>query len=412
VESTIIVPLPKNSPEPDILPIYPPSDGPLNAELLAWQQGRHGDHIFTQTIELQRPWLESPSTIELAAEYRFTRNDATVSIQAGIDGHLIPLDEPVLLEPVTIDKPWGREIWFTGMEARGESTVLCEQGRMPLSSYLALAPERICRRRPIVLLKILDPSSEPVTGDLYFEVHEEKREVYVVTNVASESWPQGKGEIRFGMNQERRAEFADDDAFRSAYLKAVKDYETVRRSIDQGEVVDPELETSKRRAMEAFTSVRPLVVGEVLAVPTWVPHSLQHGVRVVEFQTPTYERFIVSFAQRVLTQEHWDSDHAIANLNLDIPDDPALTEVAPGIKQIVAFKDFSVWRIELAPGTACQPPLSMPYAVCMNVSGGVNVGQLPLDPEQACFVPHAALPFSFSNASDETSISLLAAANW
>ncbi len=26
----------------------------------------------------------------------------------------------------------------------------------------------------------------------------------------------------------------------------------------------------------------------------------QHGVRVVEFQTPTYERFIISFAQRVL----------------------------------------------------------------------------------------------------------------
>lgn len=411
-ENTIISQVPKNSPEPDILPIYPPSDGPLNAELLAWRQAQAGERVFTQKIQLERPWHVSSAAIDLTAEYRFTRSGGKVTVYGGFDGQLLPLDKPVLLQPVTINKPWGREIWFTGMESRGESAVVVEQGSVPLSNYLALAPERLCRRRPIVLLKILDPKPQPVLGDLYFEVHDKKREVYVVTSLDAEAWPEGSGEIRFGMDQERRAQFPDDDAFRAAYLCAVKDYETTRRAIDSGETVDPALEALKRQAMESFTNVRPLAVGDVVVVPPWVPHSLQHGVRVVEFQTPTFERFIVSFGQEVLTQDHWDSDHAIANLALDPPEDPAFTEVAPGVAQIVAFNDFAVWRIELAPGAACQPKLSMPYAVCMNLSSGVNVCEQPLGPEQACFVPNAALPVTLSNPTAQVSVSLVAAATW
>ena len=324
------------------------------------------------------------------------------------------LDNPVLLEPVMIDKPWGREIWFTGMESRGESSVIAEHGRLPLSNYLALAPGRMCCDRPMVLLKILDPSPEPVLGDLYFEVHEKKREVYVVTSVDEESWPDGNGEIRFGMNQQHRASFADDDAFRAAYLAAVSDYETVRRAIDSGGGENSALEADLRQAMEQFTSVRPLAVGDVVVVPLWVPHSLQHGVRVVEFQTPNYERYIVSFAQQVLTQDHWNSEHAIANLILDAPQEPAFADVAPGITRIVAFADFCVWRIELAPDEACQPPLPIPYAVCMNVTGGVTVAgiDLPLAAEQACLIPNAALPLTLSNPSCEASVSLVAAATW
>jgi hypothetical protein len=360
--------LPKNSPEPDILPTYPSSD-------------------YAPSDEAQ-------------------------------NAEQLPLDSPVLLEPVMIDKPWGQEIWFTGMEARGESSVIAPHGPVPLSNYLALAPDRLCCDRPMVLLKILDPKPEPVLGDLYFEVHEKKREVYIVTGVDEESWPDGNGEIRFGMNQQHRASFADDDAFRAAYLAAVTDYETVRRAIDSGGSENPALEADLRQAMERFTSVSPLAVGDVVVVPLWVPHSLQHGVRVVEFQTPNYERYIVSFAQEVLTQDHWDSAHAIANLNLDAPEQPTFAEVAPGITRIVAFEDFSAWRVELAPGEACQPPLSIPYAVCMNVAGGVNlssgeyVSELQLAAEQACFIPSAALPLTLSNPSTEASVSLIAAAAW
>ena len=391
------------------MPIYPPTDEPLNRELLTWQQGPEDDGIFSQQIQLEKPWQ---TALELRAEYRFTRDGAALAICGGFDGVLVPLDQPVALQPVTIDKPWGREVWFTGMESRGESTVVAERGTVPLSNYLALAPDRLCGKRPIVLLKILDPKPEPVSGDLYFEVHHEKREVYVVTAIDTGAWPQGSGEIRLGMNQQRRAEFADDAAFRAAYLAAVTDYEIVRRAIDSGTAVDPALEAGKRRAMEAFTSVRSLAVGEVVSVPPWMPHSLQHGVRVVEFQTPSYERLIVSFAQRVHTQDHWDSKRAIANMSLDPPAQPKSAEVAPGIAVIAEFDDFSVWRIELAPGAGCQPPLSLPYAVCMNISGGVTIAGQSLAPEQACFVPSAALPVTLRNISEQTSVSLIAAATW
>jgi hypothetical protein len=423
-EITIIPQVPKNSPETDILSIYPQSDEPLNAALLRWQQQPAVHGAFTQDIRLQRPWLQPPSPIDLSAEYRFVRDGNKVAIHGGFASQLVPLDQPVLLGPVSIDKPWGKEIWFTGMESRGESTVVGDQGSITLSNYLALAPDRLCRRRPMVLLKILAPNPQPVSGDLYCEVHDEKREVYVVTDVDDVAWPDGTGAIRFGVNQQRRAEFPNDAAFRAGYLEAVKAYESVRRAIDTGQKVEPALEASTRQAMECFTSLQPLAVGDVAVVPTWVPHSLQHGVRVVEFQTPSFERFIISFAQQVLTQDHWDSDHAIANLHLERPENPTFTEVAPGLTQIIKFDDFTVWRLELDAGASCQPPLSIPYAVCMNVSGGVSVagggsvasggsvaGQA-LAPEQACLVPHAALPFTMHNASMQRSVSLIAAATW
>ena len=405
--------MPKNSPETDILPTlpsYPRSDGPLNASLLAWQRGKTADGAFAQRITLQQPWQTPPSTLELRADYRFTRDGDKVAIRGGLDGCLLALDQPVALQPVAVDKPWGRELWFTGMESRGESQVVGEQVNLPLSAYLALAPERLCRRRPIVLLKILEPNPQPLAGDLYFEVHDQKREVYVVTHVDGDAWPNATGAIRFGMNQQRRADFEDDDAFRAAYLMAVKDYEATRRSIDAGGAAEASLESAKRQVMDSFTNLMPVVVGDVIEVPTWVPHSLQHGVRVVEFQTPSYERFIISFAQQARTQDHWDSDYAIAKLTLDVPENPALTEVSPGVTQIVAFEDFSVWRIELGPGATCRPALSIPYAVCMNLHGGVKVGGHALGPENACFVPHAALPLVLNNPARQTSVSLIAAA--
>ena len=290
---------------------------------------------------------------------------------------------PAKLVPVTINKPWGREIWHSAIEARGESEVLVAGRRRPLSRYL----QAVGLDDPVILLKVLDPDPTPVQGDLYFEVHERKREVYIVTAIDPKAWPDGQGRIRLGMDQARRRSYGNDDAFRAAYLEAVQAYERERRAIDAGERPPGKAEREKRAFMEAFTACAPLQVGDVVTVPPWTPHALQHGVRVVEFQTPTYERRIISFAQKVRTQGHWDSEQAIARMSLDPPSPPSFQEVAPGVERIAAFNDFNVWRVALHPDCAVAPPVDAPYALCMAIDGPVLLGGLRLDAGQACIAP-------------------------
>ena len=105
--------------------------------------------------------------------------------------NLIHLDGPVALNPLRIAKPWGQEIWFSGIEQRGESTITQAGTTLLLSDYLSLAPKRLVRRAAPLLLKILDPAPEPVTGNLYVETHNTKHEVYVVTEVDRGAWPGG-----------------------------------------------------------------------------------------------------------------------------------------------------------------------------------------------------------------------------
>lgn len=325
---------------------------------------------------------------------------------------------------MTVPKPWGREIWHSAIEARGESRVLATGGEMLLSSYL----QAVGIEAPIVLLKHLDPRPTPVLGDLYFEVHGEKREVYVVTAVDGAAWPDGRGRIRLGMNQALRRRWGDDAAFRAAYLRAVHRYEQVRRAIDAGasrwspdgaaeaqvlgsavgldadggggeaakfggdaRVELHEEERRRRAAMEEFTALAELAVGDVVVVPPWMPHALQHGVRVIEFQTPTYERHIISFAQQVVTQDGWDSEAAIARMSLEPVAQPRFKRVAQGVERIAAFPDFGVWRVSLTPGRGASLPADAPYALCMAVDNPVQVGELRLQPEEACLVPAQGL---------------------
>ena len=316
------------------------------------------------------------------------------------------------LAPVHIPKPWGQEIWYTGMEARGESDVLAGDQRLPLSDYLAIDPAATCNEQDVLLLKILDPDPTPVIGDLYFELHEEKREVYIVTHVDPGAWPDGCGGIRFGMNQEARAACGDDGVFRDTFATAVAAYETVRRRIDR----DPEAATGAdrreelhlRNAMERYTHMRPLTVGDVVRVPTLTPHALQHGVRVVEFQTPTYERLIISFAQKVLTQDHWDTQSAVAQMHLDAPAPEEFETVAPGVDRIARFEDFNVWRVD-AGNHEISLPTELPYAVCMGLSGLTCVGELQIGPEQACLIPRAAIDTHHVRAAEEKAQILIAA---
>ena len=321
----------------------------------------------------------------------------------------LDLSLPVRLIPVHIQKPWGQEIWFTGMEARGESLVEYGDQKLPISAYLNADPAGTTANQPLLLLKVLDPNPKEVVGDLYFEVHETKQEVYIVTHIDHDAWPDAVGRMRFGMSQQRRAEFPSDQAFRRAYGKAVENYEAIRRQIDEGHAeIAQAAEQAARTEMESFTSTRDLRIGDVVQVPTWTPHSLQHGVRVVEFQTQTYERFIISFAQQVLTQDHWDSEHAIANMSIETPPAEKFEQVAPGAQRIARFEDFNVWRVDLDAAGLVQLPAHLPYAVCMCIEGSTSIGALELQPEQACLLPRTAIQ---KNALQGTGQTLIAAPN-
>ena len=333
------------------------------------------------------------------------------------------LDKALLLSPIAIAKPWGQEIWYTGIEARGQSGFSDGVSSVPIPWLLALLPKRLLgvEKTNLNLLKILDPLSEPVYGDLYFELHEEKREVYVVTHIDRQSWPDGEGGIRFGFEQSVRNEFDDPDEFRQAYLQAVQNYEQVRRKIDlifdrqrhdQGldlnqpveadllkqwhQLLTPELQKEElelREAMNRFTHMQGLREGDVVKVPCLTPHALQHGVRTVEFQTPVYERKILAFGQKVLTQEHWDTEEAVALMSLQSQAEQKLEvlEQGQGVcrELVVSFDDFQVQRITLADGACWQIPPADSYQLLIVVSGVFDIGadSALLKAEQAVLLP-------------------------
>ncbi|MEM7220296.1 MAG: hypothetical protein AAF515_18180 [Pseudomonadota bacterium] len=288
---------------------------------------------------------------------------------------------------------------------------------LPLSQYVALDPERVCRRSLPLLLKILDPLPEPIRGDLYLETHDTKHEVYVVTRVDPEAWPDGRGGVRLGVDQALRGTAASDSQFRDSFLAAVCAYERVRRAIDDAtagaeeHASEPEL----RAAMNRFTSIRRLAVGDVVQVAPGLPHALQHGVRVFEFQTPTYERNIISFAQRVVSQPHWDSEYAITRATLDAAPEPAIEPVQTlpqaRVERIAAFSDFEVQRLTVSGhGQIALDwyPDTTPYSMVAACSGEWRLDALTLGAECAAFIPACATTCTLVNQTAETQTALLA----
>jgi hypothetical protein len=329
---------------------------------------------------------------------------------------------PQQLQPVFIPKPWGQEIWYSGIEARGVAGITDGSGVIPLPWLLAAFPELYGSALPI-LLKILDPHADELLGDLYFELHQEKREVYVVTAIDEQAWPDGKGAIRFGFNQTVRQQYANDKAFSQAFLHAVQTYQVLRREIDTqldalraatgfaaNDVVTPpqlhqwlalisddlrQQEHDARLFMYSFTQLKTLAIGDIVKVPTLLPHSLQHGVRTIEFQTPVYERMIISFTQKVLTQNHWDTEQALPLMTLAEPEAIASLTLASGdgwqIEQVVDFADFLVERWLLEPGASVNLPSVEYYQILMLVSGSITLDRVQIENEQAVLLP-AGLP--------------------
>ena len=275
----------------------------------------------------------------------------------------------IALSAHPVEKPWGKEIWYTGIEQRG----VCTMGGIPIPWVLNCFGQLLSgdHYSPPILLKILEPLAQEVIGDLYFEAHAHKTEVYIVTAVDENAWPDGIGKIRFGFSERKKSQFPNTEAFANAYLQAVEAYREVRTAIDQSDHADQKLQSSEvvlRAEMESFTSLRDLRVGDVVQVPPLTPHSLLHGVTVVEFQTPHYERYILSFAQKVLTQDHWDTETALPLLNFST--DTALCTISEDI--IANFDDFKVTRRKLSPGESF-PIEGQRYCIVMPIIGEVTL---------------------------------------
>jgi hypothetical protein len=341
-------------------------------------------------------------------------SDLLGGVSTRLDLPVHHLKDPLALGEVHVAKPWGRERWFTGIEARG----VCDVAGTPLPWLLSFAPRALgsAPDPAPILLKMLEPHAHATLGDLYFEAHEEKAEVYVVTGVAP-CWPDGKGEVRLGFDPERVATAGSPDEFRRAYLQAVVAYQRVRDTIDEqidarrsseqigsGIELPPstienwlrelpqqllEDEESARHTMEAFSHRHTLEVGDTVTVPPLVPHALQHGVSVVEFQSPHYERYILSFNQQVLTQVGWDTERAIDRIRLDTPAQRTAViqdEWGVRIDEIANFEHFHVHRVTLAKDAWLT--LDYPhYYLAMGVEGDITLGQGHLLPECARWVP-------------------------
>jgi mannose-6-phosphate isomerase class I len=258
--------------------------------------------------------------------------------------------------------------------------------------------------------------------------------------VDEKAWTDGVGAIRYGFSAEKRAQFSSDAEFLAGYRIAIRQYHAVRREIDvlldacrqrdniglnepvsavQTQqwltAVPPDMQQRERKlrhAMEAFTALRELRVGDVLAVPLRTPHALQHGVRTVEFQTPVYERKILSFAQKVLTQEHWDTDEALQVVSLTASADEIFPVICDDdgvkIEQIVQFDDFTVQRIYLQPGADWPVNVDKDYALLMSVTGQVLCAGLEIGNEQAVLIPASAAVVIVTNRGGSTVEMLLA----
>ncbi|MCB1676420.1 MAG: hypothetical protein KDI01_09015 [Halioglobus sp.] len=380
--------------------------------------GPGGAALLLVDFELSQYWLAQRPTLPLTALYclRAGRLEVAVTDRPLSGQHCCAAEqfdawtaqhdmvvsappEPLALLPTAIPKPWGREVWYSGVEARGVCCFGRGTRRTPIPWLQAALPQREAGApgHDLVLLKILDPLPQPVLGDLYFELHQKKREVYVVIHVDESAWPGGVGYIRYGFDAARLAASGSDEAFRRDYLEAVQAYEAVRRELDAqppGAVAAPDLlqrERSLRETMNSFTHLRELRVGDVVAVPLRLPHALQHGVRTIEFQTPVYERQILSFAQRVLTQDHWDTAAAVQHMLLRPPPEPAfdrLLDTADArVERIVDFPDFEVRRVRIQPGGSVPLAPLRDYALAMVVAGELALAGRVYRAEQAVLLP-------------------------
>lgn len=358
----------------------------------------------------------------------------TVSGQTPLITFAVHQGRALRLVPTHVAKPWGQEIWYTGVETRGVSCTALPtqpgheaQVLVPLP-YVELALGSACRqkRSSVVLLKELDPFDVPFYGELYTEVHTEKAEVYVVTSLGPRCAPGGVGHVKLGLAAPVLKAIAEDtslmDSVFEGLAKTLIHYEDVRAQIDghllaagyrfdeqvrMGEAGLAELIRAKQgcvprdlvraedeawRQATGLFAMHALSVGDVVRVPTGTPHALQPGVRVVEFQTPHYERLILASNQKVMTQSHWDVSKGVATMAAK----GTAVEPAQAIEKqwpastgtpvpIVDFPGLQVVRLELAINPGSAAPDRLPEVATLNLGAPSSALQNGVGPA-ACYV--------------------------
>lgn len=335
----------------------------------------------------------------------------------------------LFFEPIFIPKPWGQEVWFTGAEKRGVSKLkpkINTNMNLPLVFVFSALPKRMLgnlfHNKDITLVKVLDPFPDEIFGDLYYELHSEKNEVYIVTEIVN-----SVGKIKFGINKNKLNEFSNDlEEFKKQFIFAIKQYEKTRREIDflfdkirinnniplnlpvsinkikeWMNLIPMDLlieEKKKRQEMDSFAGYLKLNIGDVIRVPVFVPHALQHGVKVIEFQTPTYERYIISFAQKVLTQENWDTDKAFENINLLFPQKSELEVLNHNEyyteELVCSFDEFKSSRFTVKTNYEFTLDSQNYYRILFNVNGTLQIivnlnNKINIMPGTCIFLPAA-----------------------
>jgi mannose-6-phosphate isomerase class I len=178
--------------------------------------------------------------------------------------------------------------------------------------------------------------------------------------------------------------------------------------------IDPRLlkrEEVLRKAMNSFSALRDLRPGDVVQVHPHTPHSLQHGVRVIEFQTPHYERYILSFAQKVVTQDHWDTEKALDQVQLEAVGNAEIEITDAGaadLEPIIAdFEEFTATRILLKPGMNWTLNAET-YCLVIGVQGTATIGNDSMHPEDGYYIAAPSQPVSICNNSSVAATFLVA----
>ena len=398
-------------------------------------------------------WKSRPDLEEVPALLEQNPEKPLESAAKNLGCAILAPDKPFLLDVLKIAKPWGHEGWYTGVEKRGVACVKDEFGRTELPYALGLFRDASLgdHEENLILLKTLNPLPEPVIGDLYLEMHEEKWETYVVTEIDPQAWPFGTGIIKAGIASEIIWKYRQNrgEDWTSACIRdfheRIKEYENIRRKIDAllerakdkkgippNEAVSPEAretllesipkdlkteESRLRKEADTFVGECPVRVGDVVSFPPLQMHSLQHGIRVIEFQTPHYERLIVMFAQKVLTQDHWDTAQALARMKVEPyhPPHPELLKSGNGFREerIVDFPDFVTDRILLEAKQQHTGGCGGHYQLLIVVIGSAlfkseSEVKYQLSSEDAIFIHAGTDEYSVYNSGDEPLVFLKA----
>ena len=183
-------------------------------------------------------------------------------------------------------------------------------------------------------------------------------------------------------------------------------YQDLLSKLDQSLI---QKEKTLREQMNEYTKLHEIRIGDSIKVKPLVPHSLQHGVRVVEFQTPHYERYILSFGQKVVTQDHWDTREGLKKAKIQSVEIEEPKRVDKYQDILAEFDEFKVVRISLPAGGSYEiQPDS--YCLIMGISGTTKFKGNSICAEDAFFVPTDNL-LTFTNSGNRESCFLIAEEN-